>query len=356
MRTILAVLFVFSTAWAAASAASDGFARVTQSLTPHVHLVIRPEAVNAPYEGNSIVIEQSDGLVVVDAGGAPPAGEAIVKQIKSFSSKPVKFLIYTHYHGDHNLGAGAFLKAWPNVVIISTAATRANMTGKPFDYVKTYGKDYAGEIDYAKGQAADVKLPPEVRAGWQQYVDVGDSIVKGYGALTAYPAALTFSDKIEIPDAQTPVQVMFLGKANTDGDAVIWVPSERVLCSGDIVVAPIPYAAASYPGDWLGVLEKLKAFDFAVLVPGHGEPMSDRTYLDKLIVALTDIRAQVAPLAKQGLKPEEIAKKTDFEKVKAAFAGNNRWRRFLLNSFFLVSIVKNAAAEARGEPIVQGTS
>lgn len=352
MRHILALLLVLS----AAHAGSDGFARVTQPLTPHVHLVIRPVATNAPYEGNSIVIEQSDGLVVVDAGGAPPAGDAIVRQIKSFSAKPVKFLIYTHYHGDHNLGAGAFLTAWPHVVIVSTAATRASMTGKPMAYIKTYGKDYAGEIDYAKKQASDDKLPPEVRAGWQQYVDVGDSIVKGYANLTAYPATLTFEDKLEIPDAMTPVQVMFLGKANTDGDAVIWVPSERVLCTGDIVVSPIPYAAASYPQEWIGVLEQLKAFDFAVLVPGHGEPMTDRSYLDKVIVALKDIRAQVTPLAKQGLSPEDIAKKTDFEKIKLSFAGNDPWRRFLLKAFFLDSMVKNAAAEARGEPIVQGTS
>ena len=58
---------------AAAQAGTDGFTRVTQQLTPRVHLVYRPVAINAPYEGNSIVIEQSDGLVVVDAGGAPPA-------------------------------------------------------------------------------------------------------------------------------------------------------------------------------------------------------------------------------------------------------------------------------------------
>ncbi|MDR3528872.1 MAG: MBL fold metallo-hydrolase [Rhizomicrobium sp.] len=352
MRWILAFLVVLC----AARAESDGFARVSQSLSPHVHLVARPVATNAPYEGNSIVIEQTDGLVVVDAGGAPPAGEAIVRQIKAFSAKPVTFLIYTHYHGDHNLGAGAFLKAWPHLTIVSTAATRRAMTGKPMAYIKTYGQDYAGEIEYAKKQAADPALPHEVRQGWQQLVDVGASIVKGYGALTAYPATLTFDDRIEIPDAQMPVEVRFLGKANTDGDAVVWLPAERVLCSGDIVVSPIPYAAASYPGEWIGVLQKLKEFDFAVLVPGHGEPQSDRAYLDKLIAALTTIRAQVTPLARQGLSPEAIVQKIDTEALKATFTGNDPWLRTLFSSFFLTSIVKNATAEALGQPIVQGTS
>lgn len=354
MRWLVTVLFALAAP--CAHAASDGFARITQSLTPHVHLVQRPVATNAPYEGNSIVIEQSDGLVVVDAGGAPPAGEAIVSQIKSFSTKPVKFLIYTHYHGDHNLGAGAFLKAWPNLIIVSTAATRRNMTGKAMAYIKTYGHDYAGEIEYAKKRESDVKLPHEIREAWHQLVDVGDSIVKGYDSLTAYPATLTFDHKIEIPDGQMPVQVLYLGKANTDGDAVVWVPKERVLCTGDIVVSPIPYAAASFPGDWIAVLQKLKAYDFAVLVPGHGEPQSDRSYIDKLIATLTTIRAQVAPLAHQGLSPDAIAKKIDAEPLKAAFAGNNPWLRTLFVSFFWGSIIKNATAEALGQPIVQGGS
>src|SRR5215831_9635953 len=118
-----------------AQAASDGFARQTASVAPHVHLIYRPIATNAPYEGNSVVIEQSDGLVVVDAGGAPPAGRHIVAAIKAFSSKPVKFILYTHYHGDHNLGAGELLKAWPHAVTISTLATWRNMTGKPMDYI-----------------------------------------------------------------------------------------------------------------------------------------------------------------------------------------------------------------------------
>src|SRR5690242_11588527 len=131
MKTIscaaLAVLALVSPSFAA----SDGFVRQTVQVAPNVHLIYRPVAINAPYEGNSIVIEQSDGLVVVDAGGSPPSGEYIVAEIKKFSNKPVKDLIYTHYHGDHNLGAGAFLKAWPNLTIISTAATKANMSGKP---------------------------------------------------------------------------------------------------------------------------------------------------------------------------------------------------------------------------------
>ncbi|MGN6515848.1 MAG: MBL fold metallo-hydrolase [Rhizomicrobium sp.] len=337
-------------------AGNDGFQHQTTQVSPHVHLIYRPNPMNAPYEGNSIVIEQSDGLVVVDAGGSPPSGEYIVAEIRKLSDKPVKALIYTHYHGDHNLGAGAFLKAWPNLTIISTAATKANMTGKPMNYIKTYGADYAGEIDYAKKQVADASLPASVRAGWQQYIDVGDSMIAGYKSLQAYPATVTFTQGYEIPDSEEPVKIAFLGKANTDGDAVIWIPNEKVVCAGDIVVNPMPYAAASYPSSWIEVLKKLKAYRAKYLVPGHGEVQTDNVYVNRVIAALEDVRAQVTPLARKGVKLEDVYKQTDFEKLKAGFAGNDKWRRTLLNSFFLHSIVKNAYFEATDQPIEQGTS
>jgi glyoxylase-like metal-dependent hydrolase (beta-lactamase superfamily II) len=349
----LSTALLFATA---AHAGTDGFARITIPVTPHVHLIQRPVATNAPYEGNVEVIEQSDGLVVVDAGGSPPAGVHVVEQIKALSPKPVKYLIYTHYHGDHNLGAGAFLAAWPNVVIVSTEATRVDMTTKPMDYIKTYSADYGGEIDYAKKQIARTDIPDSVRAGWQQLVDVGDSTVAGYKDMKAYPATRTFTDRFDIPDSETPVEVMFLGKANTDGDAVVWVPSEKVAMSGDIVVNPLPYAAASFPISWLTVLDKIEALGYARLVPGHGEVQSDTAYIEKVKAAIKEVQRQVVPLAQKGVALDDVYKQTDFKPLVASFAGDDKWKPTLFNSFFLHSLIKNVYFETTGQPIVQGTS
>lgn len=358
MRTIaaasLATLLILGSAPARADI--DGFARRTQTVTPRVHLIYRPVATDAPYEGNVTVIEQSKGLVVVDAGGAPPAGRNIVKEIRKFSRKPVRYLIYTHYHGDHNLGAGAFLKAWPHVTIISTQSTRDDMSGTPMDYIQTYSRDYAGEIDFAKQQLKRADLLPEVRAGWQQLVDAGSSIVNGYKNMKAYLATLTFADHLTLEDDETPVEVMYLGLANTNGDAVVWAPTEKVLCTGDIVVEPLPYAAASYPTSWIQVLDKVAAYDFAYLIPGHGGVQKDRAYLTKTKAAIAKVIDDVTPLAKQGVALADVYKKTDFTTVMEGFTGNDGWRKREFNSFFLRSIIKNVYFEATGQPIIQGTS
>src|SRR5690349_21171851 len=148
------------------------FARRTQAITAHAWLIDKPDGVNPPFEGNVVVIEQSDGLVVVDAGGSPPSGVAIVAEIRKLSKKPVKTLIYTHWHGDHNLGAGAFRAAWPHVTIVSTAKTREAMTGVLAPTLPGYAKSNAEMGAMAEKQAQNPALPAAVRAGWARIATV----------------------------------------------------------------------------------------------------------------------------------------------------------------------------------------
>jgi glyoxylase-like metal-dependent hydrolase (beta-lactamase superfamily II) len=332
----------------------DGFVRVARRVTDHVWLLERPEPTFAPFEGNVEVVEQADGLVVIDAGGAPPAGRHIVHLLRSLSPKPVKAIVYTHYHGDHHLGAGELRKAWPRAAVISTEKTRENMLGKPMAYIRTYAKSYGDMVGYAKQQAATDTLPASLRDGWARFAAAGPSIVAGYTGLAVEPATITFRDRLSLPDSVAPIELMFLGRANTDGDAVAWLPRQRVLATGDIVVHPIPYASACFLGEWIAVLERVKAFDFAWLVPGHGEVQTDRAYVDQLIAALGDVRAQVAPLVKQGLSLDQVRANVHLDALRTRFAGDDAWRRFLMGAVFLGDVVKNAYQEAKGDSIVQG--
>ena len=115
----------------------------------------------------------------------------------------------------------------------------------------------------------------------------------------------------------------------------------------------IPFGFGSYPADWIATLGKVKALHFSSLIPGHGEPQHDISYLDRLIASIRDLRAQVGPLAKAGMSLDEIRKKVDFSKSIALYGDSPRVKANLQGLFF-DPMIANAYKEARGEPIKQG--
>ena len=262
--------------------ASDGYFEVIEPLAKGVWLIRQGKPFHVQPIGNVTVVEQSDGLVMVDAGGSPGSGRRIVGLVKSVSSKPVKAVIVSQWHGDKPLGLPAILQAWPKARVISTEATRRHLADPKT--MNTPGAPDAkgnaamletqkGLLAYVREQAGKASTEAD-RQGWAaaerlftQYVHDMD------GALTLQPGE-GFGRILTIEDAKAPVEARFLGRADTDGDAVVWMPRQRILVAGETVVAPIPFGFESYPGEWLEVLKTLRAYDFRLLVPGHGAPQA----------------------------------------------------------------------------------
>ena len=100
------------------------FALIAEEITPKVHLLTMPEEWYAAAIGNVILIEQSDGFVLVDSGVNAANGRAVVRYARSLANKPIKAVMITHWHGDHPQGISAIRDAYPKVRIISTLGTK----------------------------------------------------------------------------------------------------------------------------------------------------------------------------------------------------------------------------------------
>jgi glyoxylase-like metal-dependent hydrolase (beta-lactamase superfamily II) len=337
-----------------------GYAHVPVAVAPGVWTLSQPAFWVQP-AGNVTLIEQSDGLVLVDAGGSPGAARRIVEQVRALSPKPVKAVVITHWHGDHPQGLDEILKAWPRARTIATRATAQHLTdpktmNTPSAADAEKDAAFQGQVERFLATVRDLGAEaqtPEERAGWA----ASERLFAAYGpdmkgALTV-PVKESFQDRLLLDDPMTPVELVFLGRANTDGDALAWLPKQRVLITGDIVVSPIPFGFGSYPADWLAVLDKLKAYDFGVLVPGHGPPQRDRAYLERLSGAIADIRAQVASLAASGASREETQLRVDASAQAAAFVGDDPWLRRWFEAYWVAPLVASAWKEAKGQPIVQ---
>jgi glyoxylase-like metal-dependent hydrolase (beta-lactamase superfamily II) len=111
------------------------------------------------------------------------------------------------------------------------------------------------------------------------------------------PPDMTFRQQLTFYLGKRQLDVMFLGRGNTAGDAVIYVPDRKVLITGDLVVNPTPYALGSFMTEWIQTMKTLQAMDAAVIIPGHGPVEHDGQYmqlvtsvLESSLEALTVVR------------------------------------------------------------------
>src|SRR5688572_23622762 len=106
--------------------AEDGYFQELSRVGPNVWVLAQPKFVVQP-AGNVTIIEQANGLGLVDAGGSPGAARRVIQQVRRLSRKPVKAVILTHWHGDHPQGLSEVLRAWPKARTIATKATQAHL-------------------------------------------------------------------------------------------------------------------------------------------------------------------------------------------------------------------------------------
>ena len=155
LRSILALLL--STGPARAQAVpepprrQDGYLQETIEVAPGVWAFVQPRFQVQPI-GNVTVIEQSDGLVLVDAGGSPGSARRITAEIRRLSPKPVTAVIITHWHGDHPQGLSEILKAWPKARTIATRATRTHLRDRKTMNTPATFDLAADEALYKRGQ------------------------------------------------------------------------------------------------------------------------------------------------------------------------------------------------------------
>jgi len=208
-------------------------------------------------------------------------------------------------------------------------------------------------VDQIRPQTEDQTLSPEEHAGWANALHaLSIRAADTPGTYVVMPTR-TFSDHLTLPDTLAPVEVRFEGRAHTNGDTEVWLPRQRVLAAGDVVVWPVPYLGDSWPSEFITTLQHLRTQNFAVLVPGHGEPLHDRAYIDLLIRFITDVRAYVGPLAAQGVSVENITAQAHahFAPYYETFGGSNRWLRYWFEQYALDSLVESAYREAKGQPL-----
>jgi cyclase len=242
-------------------------------IAPGIHLFQTPPYGDVGLDGNSIAVLSSDGVLVFDSNGTPAASAAVLAEIRKLTAGPVRYVVNSHWHWDHWYGTETYVNAFPDVRIVTHEKNRAMMIGPAIEFnrpgLETQLPAYLTNL--AKRAESDPKLKLLLDAD-RFFLDQKKNVH------LAFPN-LTFSDRLTIEMGDRHIEVLNFGRGVTPGDTIVYLPREKVLLLGDLIVNPITFALSGYPTEWLTVLERVDALDATTIVTGHGPALHDKQLL-----------------------------------------------------------------------------
>ena len=346
MRTT-AVLLLLVAVPASATDVTTKFETV--KVAEGVYAFIAPEPRSGVVNGNVVAVIGDDGVLVVDTGQFPALARRMVAEIRAKTDQPVRYIVNTHWHWDHNLANHVFREAYPNAAIVSTAFTRKGLLDwtPPFqEFLRSSGPKMVERMKAARENAKS----DDAREALSNEIEDYEAGMPEVGRAVFVAPDVTFDRELTVYLGKREVRIFHPGRANTAGDAVVYVPDAKVLITGDVVVHPTPYATHAYLGDWIGVMKSLMAMDTVAIVPGHGPVQHGKRYLHQLTALLESVRDQVQRAVEEGLTLEETKKKVDVSELRAQFTAGIRRRERAFDDYFLTSAITDAWKQAKGEP------
>jgi cyclase len=221
-----------------------------------------------------------DYVLAIDAN-FPWGAREILPEIRRTTNKPIRFVFDTHYHSDHTFGNSVFADAGATVICSQVCAE---------------------------------ELERKARSQWTNWRETGEHSLAG---ARFEPPTLTFTDRIVFDDGTQRVEITRVGPAHSKGDAVAWLPKQRILVTGDLLVNwnwgnNVSDRDADFD-NWIRVLDDLAQWGVAAVVPGHGS-LSDTGTLRAQRAYLSDMLGRVREGIKAGKSADVLAKEFDLSR------------------------------------------
>lgn len=125
------------------------------------------------------------------------------------------------------------------------------------------------------------------------------------------PPNLTFPDRMKLTFGDREIHLLHFGPAHTAGDLVVYLPRERIVCTGDFYNGYVGYLGDAFANQWADALGEFEKLDFETVIPGHGKPFTGKERIPVVQACLRDLWGQAEALKKRGLSAQDAAKQID---------------------------------------------
>ena len=268
---------------------------------------------------NNVAIIGSRDVLVVDTGTTPAAARAFIDDLKLVTTKPVRYVVNTHFHYDHTDGNQVY--AGKADIIAHDYVKQAIQTLDVLHrepYQTSQLVNVPRRIDDLKRQLAGAK-DAAARQMIQQQLKVAQEGFEQLKEIKPTAPNVTYATKKMLDLGNREVQLLFLGRGHTNGDTVVWLPKERIVATGDLMESQVAYMGDAQFAEWVTTLDALKRLDFDTDLPGHGTPFRGKELITSFQGYLRDLMKQGADLRKQGITADAAAQRVDLTAYKAAF-------------------------------------
>ena len=296
-------------------------------LHDHATLDWPSETMQWPHSNVGVIIGD-DGVLVVDSDYLPSRARADIALIRTVTNKPVKYLVNTHWHGDHTHGNGVYRKTFPNLTIVGarenghfisvnqaryasavlapTSAQRKTLA--VLEPIYASGKDTSGRMLSAGERQRLGAILTNLRF---ELVDIANVEVA--------PPTMLFDRELDLDLGKRHVILHDWGRANSPADVTAYVPDAEVLFTGDIMVYPVPFTGASYPTLWIDVLKHIESIPVKAMVPGHGLVQHDHSYTRLLRELMETSTWRMDSMLRAGTGRDSAQKYLNVEDLRSKF-------------------------------------
>lgn len=245
---------------------------------------------------NSAAVVLDDGVVIYDSHWTPALAEEARALLAAHTDKPIRYVVASHYHGDHTGGAWAYYDdvGAGEIEMISHHATRELLEE---DLAKA-PDELPAQIAQQEEQIESIEDPVQ-RDRVATWMGHSRGLLERINSDAPWPLpTLTFDAGVVIHRGRT-VEVHFLGRGHTRGDAILLLPEEKIVFLGDLLFHKmLPNVRDGFTREWIETLEKVLELDATRFVPGHGE-LADADTVRQQIAYLEWLRSAVEPFVSQ---------------------------------------------------------